>query len=117
MILTATIKNTGKGDVSFDNFVQACVTMKTLTDSFRQFDNDQDGWIQINYEQVSIHLSSVCVKSRTDIITNPLFFFSSWILLFVNAPKKNKKKTLKKIKPYPLFFAYNTVKPIQELSV
>ncbi|KAI9272340.1 hypothetical protein EDC94DRAFT_596127 [Helicostylum pulchrum] len=47
----ATIKNTGKGDVSFDNFVQACVTMKTLTDSFRQFDNDQDGWIQINYEQ------------------------------------------------------------------
>ena len=41
----------GKGDVTFDNFVQACVTMKTLTDSFRQFDNDQDGWIQINYEQ------------------------------------------------------------------
>lgn len=54
-ILTATIKNTGKGDVSFDNFVQACVTMKTLTDSFRQFDNDQDGWIQINYEQVSFY--------------------------------------------------------------
>jgi Ca2+-binding EF-hand superfamily protein len=49
----ATIKNTGKGDVTFDNFVQACVTMKTLTDSFRQFDNDQDGWIQINYEQVT----------------------------------------------------------------
>ncbi|KAI8643914.1 hypothetical protein BD408DRAFT_341435 [Parasitella parasitica] len=47
----ATIKNTGKGDVSFDNFVQACVTMKTLTDSFKQFDNNHDGWIQINYEQ------------------------------------------------------------------
>ncbi|EPB86878.1 hypothetical protein HMPREF1544_06304 [Mucor circinelloides 1006PhL] len=47
----ATIKNTGKGDVSFDNFVQACVTMKTLTDSFRQFDTDGDGWVQINYEQ------------------------------------------------------------------
>ncbi|CEG66644.1 hypothetical protein RMATCC62417_03185 [Rhizopus microsporus] len=41
----------GKGDVTFDNFVQACVTVKTLTDSFRQFDNDNDGWIQINYEQ------------------------------------------------------------------
>ncbi|KAI7905817.1 uncharacterized protein BX663DRAFT_467049 [Cokeromyces recurvatus] len=47
----ATIKNTGKGDVTFDNFVQACVTVKTLTDSFRQFDTDNDGWIQINYEQ------------------------------------------------------------------
>ncbi|RCI05730.1 Programmed cell death protein 6 [Rhizopus stolonifer] len=41
----------GRGDVSFDNFVQACVTVKTLTDSFRQFDTDNDGWIQINYEQ------------------------------------------------------------------
>lgn len=56
---TATIKNTGKGDVTFDNFVQACVTMKTLTDSFRQFDNDQDGWIQINYEQVNITKQSM----------------------------------------------------------
>ncbi|CEI98074.1 hypothetical protein RMCBS344292_12191 [Rhizopus microsporus] len=47
----ATVNKTGKGDVTFDNFVQACVTVKTLTDSFRQFDNDNDGWIQINYEQ------------------------------------------------------------------
>ncbi|KAI8080063.1 uncharacterized protein BX664DRAFT_342232 [Halteromyces radiatus] len=41
----------GNGNVTFDNFVQACVTVKTLTDSFRGFDSDQDGWIQINYEQ------------------------------------------------------------------
>ncbi|KAI9320643.1 hypothetical protein BX666DRAFT_1909868 [Dichotomocladium elegans] len=40
----------GKGDVTFDNFVQACVTIRTLTDSFRHFDTDSDGWIQINYE-------------------------------------------------------------------
>ncbi|KAI8141247.1 hypothetical protein BJV82DRAFT_580576 [Fennellomyces sp. T-0311] len=40
----------GKGDVTFDNFVQACVTVKTLTDSFRQYDTDGDGWIQIKYE-------------------------------------------------------------------
>lgn len=117
MILTATIKNTGKGDVSFDNFVQACVTMKTLTDSFRQFDNDQDGWIQINYEQVSIHLSSVCVKSRTDIYTNSLLFLVLGSCCSSTRLKKNKRKTFKKIKPYPLFFMYNTVKPIQELSM
>ncbi|KAI7869150.1 hypothetical protein BDF14DRAFT_1785323 [Spinellus fusiger] len=42
---------TGRGNVTFDNFVQACVTVKTLTDSFRTFDTDSDGWIQINYEQ------------------------------------------------------------------
>ncbi|CAG8455985.1 13530_t:CDS:10 [Dentiscutata erythropus] len=42
---------TGKGDVTFDNFVQSCVTVKTLTDSFRRYDTDNDGWILINYEQ------------------------------------------------------------------
>lgn len=41
----------GDGNITFDNFVQACVTIKTLTDSFRRFDTDNDGWIQINYEQ------------------------------------------------------------------
>jgi len=41
----------GKGDVTFDNFVQSCVTIKTLTDSFRRFDTDNDGWIMISYEQ------------------------------------------------------------------
>lgn len=48
---------TGRGDVTFDNFVQACVTVKTLTDSFRKFDTDNDGWIQINYEDVSFFSS------------------------------------------------------------
>ncbi|GBC07271.1 hypothetical protein RclHR1_07350004 [Rhizophagus clarus] len=43
--------NAGKGDVTFDNFVQSCVTVKTLTDAFRRYDTDNDGWILINYEQ------------------------------------------------------------------
>ncbi|RIB05460.1 hypothetical protein C2G38_2133243 [Gigaspora rosea] len=46
-----TKNKTGKGDVTFDNFVQSCVTVKTLTDSFRRYDTDNDGWIMINYEQ------------------------------------------------------------------
>ncbi|CAG8489290.1 22713_t:CDS:2, partial [Racocetra persica] len=41
----------GRGDVTFDNFVQSCVTIKTLTDAFRRYDTDNDGWILINYEQ------------------------------------------------------------------
>lgn len=40
--------------MTFDNFVQASVTVKTLTDSFRQYDTDGDGWIQIKYEDVSL---------------------------------------------------------------
>ncbi|KAI8887662.1 EF-hand [Backusella circina FSU 941] len=50
-----------KGNITFDNFVQACVTVKTLTDSFRQFDTDNDGWIQINYEQ----FLSLVIKQRS----------------------------------------------------
>ncbi|KAI9307919.1 hypothetical protein BJ944DRAFT_261180 [Cunninghamella echinulata] len=45
------LKTKGNGNVSFDNFVQACVTVKTLTDSFKAFDTDKNGWININYEQ------------------------------------------------------------------
>ncbi|CAG8560627.1 11306_t:CDS:2 [Paraglomus brasilianum] len=36
--------------VNFDNFVQMCVTIRTLTDAFRKVDSDHDGWIQIGYE-------------------------------------------------------------------
>lgn len=46
-----TKNSSGRGDVTFDNFVQSCVTIKTLTDAFRRYDNDNDGWITINYEQ------------------------------------------------------------------
>ncbi|KAG0171881.1 Alpha-1 3/1 6-mannosyltransferase alg-2 [Apophysomyces sp. BC1034] len=45
-VLIKTFDKYGKGDVTFDNFVQACVNVKTLTDSFRTFDTDNDGWIQ-----------------------------------------------------------------------
>jgi len=41
----------GRGTVAFDDFIQCCVVLSTLTSSFRQFDTDMDGWISINYEQ------------------------------------------------------------------
>ncbi|KAJ1970727.1 hypothetical protein H4R35_005696 [Dimargaris xerosporica] len=41
----------GTGNVTFDNFIQACVTIRTLTESFQRFDTDKDGWVNINYEQ------------------------------------------------------------------
>lgn len=50
--------------MTFDNFVQACVTVKTLTDSFRAFDTDGDGWININYEQVMIIMMIYIKKNR-----------------------------------------------------
>ncbi|KAJ2494942.1 hypothetical protein GGI11_008627, partial [Coemansia sp. RSA 2049] len=40
----------GRGAITFDNFINSCVTIRSLTDSFRRLDNDQDGWINLNYD-------------------------------------------------------------------
>ncbi|KAI0221597.1 hypothetical protein L0F63_001035, partial [Massospora cicadina] len=40
----------GPESITFDNFIQICVTIRMLTESFRRFDSDSDGWIQIKYE-------------------------------------------------------------------
>ena len=39
--------------MKFDDFIQCCVMLKTLTDAFRKHDSNQSGVININYEQVS----------------------------------------------------------------
>jgi len=37
--------------ITFDHFVRACVTVRTLSDAFRQLDTNRDGWIELNHEQ------------------------------------------------------------------
>lgn len=37
--------------MKFDDFIQCCVTLKSLTDAFRAHDHNQSGSITINYEQ------------------------------------------------------------------
>ncbi|KAF9300892.1 Alpha-1 3/1 6-mannosyltransferase alg-2 [Mortierella antarctica] len=41
----------GRGDISFDNFVQSCVTVQTLTDAFRRIDVAGTGVVTMTYEQ------------------------------------------------------------------
>ncbi|XP_044747952.1 programmed cell death protein 6 isoform X2 [Coccinella septempunctata] len=41
----------GRGTILFDDFIQCSVSLHTLTSAFRQYDTDQDGVIQIHYEQ------------------------------------------------------------------
>ncbi|XP_018430055.1 PREDICTED: programmed cell death protein 6 isoform X2 [Nanorana parkeri] len=40
-----------KAQIAFDDFIQCCTVLQRLTDVFRRYDTDQDGWIQISYEQ------------------------------------------------------------------
>lgn len=52
----------GRGDISFDNFVQSCVTVQTLTDAFRRIDVAGTGVVTMTYEQVK--KGSQCIYSR-----------------------------------------------------
>lgn len=50
-ILMKKFDRQGRGTVAFDDFIQCCVVLQTLTSAFRQHDTDQDGWVTISYEQ------------------------------------------------------------------
>lgn len=48
----------GRGDdgerekvLSFDLFVQACISLKRMTDVFKRFDTDRDGYITLSFEE------------------------------------------------------------------
>ncbi|XP_054706196.1 programmed cell death protein 6-like [Uloborus diversus] len=41
----------GTRTIKFDDFIQCCVLLQTLTAAFRHHDTDMDGWIRISYEE------------------------------------------------------------------
>ncbi|XP_011863360.1 PREDICTED: programmed cell death protein 6 isoform X1 [Vollenhovia emeryi] len=41
----------GRGTIYFDDFIQCCIVLYTLTSAFRRLDTDLDGVITIHYEQ------------------------------------------------------------------
>ena len=43
--------------IDFDDFIQVCVSLHTLTDKFRAKDTNQSGFVQLHYEQVRCELS------------------------------------------------------------
>ncbi|OBZ83521.1 Programmed cell death protein 6 [Choanephora cucurbitarum] len=60
--LVQTFDKHGNGTITFDNFVQACVTLSALTKSFRARDYDNRGSIMISYED----FLTVVISSRPD---------------------------------------------------
>lgn len=50
-ILIRKFDRQGRTQVAFDDFIQCCIVLQRLTDAFRRCDTDQDGWIQLSYEQ------------------------------------------------------------------
>ncbi|KNE56424.1 hypothetical protein AMAG_02233 [Allomyces macrogynus ATCC 38327] len=45
----------GRGSITLDAFIQCCVTIRSLTESFQRFDTDRDGWINLDYHNF-LHL-------------------------------------------------------------
>ena len=39
-----------KRSLKFDDFIQSCVMLRSLTDAFKVRDSNMDGTIQVNYE-------------------------------------------------------------------
>lgn len=51
-------RSRGRGDeqerekvLSFDLFVQACISLKRMTDVFKKYDSDRDGYITLSFEE------------------------------------------------------------------
>ncbi|PGH23852.1 hypothetical protein AJ80_02100 [Polytolypa hystricis UAMH7299] len=40
-----------KGGMSFDLFIQACITLKRMTDVFKKYDEDRDGYVTLSFEE------------------------------------------------------------------
>ncbi|XP_034477711.1 programmed cell death protein 6-like [Drosophila innubila] len=41
----------GQGNILFDDFIQCCIVLQTLTEAFKYHDTDRKGVITIDYEQ------------------------------------------------------------------
>lgn len=37
--------------MSFDIFVQSCISLKRMTDVFKKYDTDRDGYITLSFEE------------------------------------------------------------------
>jgi Ca2+-binding EF-hand superfamily protein len=47
-LLYQTYDRGGRNALSFDLFVQACISLKRMTDVFKKYDEDRDGYITLS---------------------------------------------------------------------
>lgn len=47
-ILFTTYDKRSEGAISFDLFVQSCISLKRMTDVFKKYDDDRDGYITLS---------------------------------------------------------------------
>ncbi|KAI0404366.1 EF-hand [Xylaria palmicola] len=55
-LLFHTYDKRGEGVMSFDLFVQACISLKRMTDVFKKYDDDRDGYITLGFEDFLVEI-------------------------------------------------------------
>jgi Ca2+-binding EF-hand superfamily protein len=55
-LLFTTYDKRNEGVMSFDLFVQACISLKRMTDVFKKYDEDRDGYITLSFEDFLIEI-------------------------------------------------------------
>ncbi|KAI1330047.1 EF-hand [Xylariaceae sp. FL0255] len=55
-LLFDTYDKRGEGVMSFDLFVQACISLKRMTDVFKKYDDDRDGYITLSFEDFLVEI-------------------------------------------------------------
>ena len=52
-LIVRVFDKTSVNSIDFDDFIQVCVMLQILTDKFRTKDRNQNGFVQLHYEEVS----------------------------------------------------------------
>ena len=50
-LLYGTFERGRGGRMSFDLFVQSCIVLKRMTDVFKGYDEDRDGYVTLSFEE------------------------------------------------------------------
>ncbi|KAL9118286.1 MAG: hypothetical protein Q9187_005170 [Circinaria calcarea] len=59
-LLYRTYDKRGNNQMSFDIFVQSCISLKRMTDIFKKYDSDRDGYVTLSFEEFLTGQRSCC---------------------------------------------------------
>ena len=63
--------------MSFDLFVQSCIGLKRMTDVFKRYDEDRDGYITLSFEEFLTGEFGGGFFALLSFLSCPYFFFWS----------------------------------------
>ncbi|KAL8699865.1 MAG: hypothetical protein Q9201_005761 [Fulgogasparrea decipioides] len=67
-LLYRTYEKNGNNRMSFDLFVQSCIVLKRMTDAFKKYDEDRDGYITMSFEEFLTGKWAQCCQLLRQII-------------------------------------------------